>query len=243
MALIHSLETEGNWLFKYRGQVPALLFLVAVPAIYFTDLSYLSEQNLEIIKWFSIVVCVLGFFVRGYTIGSVARNTSGRNRTKQVAEVLNTKGIYSVVRHPLYLGNYLIWIGIVIYISNIYFFLVVSLMYWIYYERIMFAEERFLEGKFGDDYLNWSKGVPAFIPKFSLWEGKGNGVSWKATLRREYSGFLSTVFGFLFVDFLRDSFLQNKLVITEKSIMIFSITLVITLALRTLKRNTSLLKD
>src|SRR4030095_3531295 len=83
---------------------------------------------------------------------------------KQVAEQLNTSGIYSVVRHPLYLGNYLMWIGIVLFTKNFEFVIIVSLLYWIYYERIMFAEERFLEKKFGESYLSWSLKVPAFIP-------------------------------------------------------------------------------
>ena len=50
--------------------------------------------------------------------------------------------------------------------QNIYFIIIVSLIYWLYYERIMFAEERFLERKFTDNYIKWSEGRPAFIPSF-----------------------------------------------------------------------------
>ena len=89
------------------------------------------------------------FWVRSYTIGTTPRGTSGRNTEEQVAEQLNSSGIYSTVRHPLYLGNYLMWIGIVLFTKSISFTIIVSLMYWLYYERIMFAEERFLERKFG----------------------------------------------------------------------------------------------
>ena len=34
------------------------------------------------------------------------KNTSGRNTHDQVADSLNTSGIYSIVRHPLYVGNF-----------------------------------------------------------------------------------------------------------------------------------------
>ncbi|NQY11914.1 MAG: DUF1295 domain-containing protein [Flavobacteriales bacterium] len=243
MALIHSIESDGNWLFKYRGQVPVVLFVLAVPAVYFNDNAFLTESAMEIVKWSAIAVCFLGFFVRGYTIGSASNHTSGRNREKQVADALNVTGIYSAVRHPLYLGNYFIWIGIVIYIANIYFFLVVSLMYWIYYERIMFAEERFLERKFKDDYLNWSMGVPAFVPSFKNWVKNEHGVSWKASLRREYSGFLSTVFSFLFIDLLRDSFVAEEFVLTERAMIIFGAATAFTLTLKMLKKYTPVLKD
>ncbi|MGB8874133.1 MAG: hypothetical protein WCC75_12145, partial [Desulfobaccales bacterium] len=44
--------------------------------------------------------------------GLPPRGTSGRNTQGQVAETLNTTGIYSLVRNPLYLGNFLIWLGL-----------------------------------------------------------------------------------------------------------------------------------
>ena len=61
-------------------------------------------------------------------IGTSNKHTSGRSTKEQVADALNTKGIYSTVRHPLYLGNYFMWIGIVMFTYNIWFVLVVSFM-------------------------------------------------------------------------------------------------------------------
>ena len=101
----------------------------------------------------AISFSVLGFLVRFYTIGTTPKGTSGRNTKEQVADVLNSSGMYSMVRHPLYLGNYLIWLGISLASFNIYFAVIMSLLFWLYYERIMFAEERFLERKFGDDFI------------------------------------------------------------------------------------------
>src|SRR5947208_2013975 len=145
MALIHSFESSGNWLFKRRGYIPILLFVLAVPAVYLTDYVSMNSKLVHVINWTSLFLSVLGFCIRAYAIGTTPRGTSGRNTDKQVAEQLNTSGIYSTVRHPLYLGNYLMWIGIVLFTKNYYFVIIVSLLYWIYYERIMFAEERFLE--------------------------------------------------------------------------------------------------
>ena len=78
-----------------------------------------------------------------------------------------------MLRHPLYLGNYFIWLGVAVATFNIYFIVIMSLIFWIYYERIMFAEERFLERKFGNDYLNWSNALPAFIPSLLSFKRSG----------------------------------------------------------------------
>src|SRR4029078_8364421 len=156
-----------NWLFKRRGFIPIVLFILAIPAVYFTDYTAMTSSFTTFINYLSVILSIPGFAIRAYTIGTTPRGTSGRNTDKQGAEQLNSTGIYSVVRHPLYLGNYLMWIGIVLFTKNISFAIIVSLLYWVYYERIMFAEERFLEKKFGDVYLKWSLTAPAFIPALS----------------------------------------------------------------------------
>lgn len=243
MALIDSFERSGNWLFRYRGQVPLLLFLLAIPVIYFTDYTQQNVTIFYVVNWLSVVVAVLGFLVRAYTIGTTPRGTSGRNTEKQVAEQLNTNGIYSIVRHPLYLGNFLMWIGIVLFTQNFYFVIVVSLAYWLYYERIMFAEERFLERKFGDVYLKWSRTVPAFVPAFSGWKKSAISFSIKSVLRREYSGFLATVVGFIFVRMLIQYKRTGSYVIEDFILAVLITSVVITLLLRTLKHSTNLLSE
>ncbi|MEZ5083689.1 MAG: isoprenylcysteine carboxylmethyltransferase family protein [Bacteroidales bacterium] len=243
MALIHSFEKSGNTLFRYRGQIPVILFILAVPVIYFTDYSFLNRPVYISLTVISVLLSLLGFIVRAISIGTTPKGTSGRNTKEQVAETLNQTGIYSTVRHPLYLGNYLMWIGIVFFTFNIYFVVIVSLAFWLYYERIMFAEERFLEKKFGDTYMQWSKKVPAFIPSFKNYI-KGNiRFSMITVLRREYSGFLATVLGFVFIDHLRLYFLSGEFTWDRLSTFILLAAIIITLILRTFKHRTKLLDE
>ena len=245
MALIHSLEKNGNFLFKYRGQIPLVLFIMSVPAIFFTDYSFLHDK--ELLKWIFLGVCAAfsfaGQVIRAIAIGTSNKNTSGRNTKEQVAEALNTKGIYSTVRHPLYLGNYFMWIGIVMYTFNIWFILTVSLLFWLYYERIMFAEERFLERKFGDDYVNWSLKVPPFWPSFKNYEKSSIPFSLKTILRREYSGVTATILGFVFVDFLRGSFEAKEVQFTDMQMYVAIGALLISVLFRSLKHYTKLLYE
>ena len=85
---------------------------------------------------------------------------------------------------------------------NIYVFLIVSLAYWIYYERIMFAEEAYLRQQFGEEFEEWAARVPAFIPKFSLFQKGEMQFSVKTFLRREYATIYSTVFSYVIADYL-----------------------------------------
>lgn len=243
MALVHSFEKKGNTLFKYRGQIPVILFVMAIPVVYFTDVTEIikNEQLYYIFTGAAIAMSILGQVIRAIAIGTSNKNTSGRNTKEQVAEALNTKGIYSTVRHPLYLGNYFMWIGIVAFTFNIWFIITVSLMFWLYYERIMFAEERFLERKFGDSYVNWSNSVPAFWPSMKNYQKGDIPFSMKTIMRREYSGITATALGFIFVAYLREWFMTEKLP-TSLNYVYWTIgALLISLIFRTLKHNTKIL--
>lgn len=243
MALIHSLEKSGNFLFRHRGEIPVVLVVAAIPVIYWTDYSRLESNSRLLFSLIAIFLSALGFLIRAYSIGTTPRGTSGRNTDKQVAESLNKTGIYSMVRHPLYLGNYLMWIGIVFFTFNFYFVVIVSLAFWLYYERIMFAEERFLERKFGDEYLEWSKKVPAFIPSFKNYLPNIISFSLKSVFRREYSGFLATVACFTFIDLFRYFLQQHALRWDRMSVYILAASILITLVLRTLKHQTKILDE
>lgn len=207
MALIQSMESIGAKLFKYRGQIPVLFFVLAIPILIFSndylfESLYYNRHASTIVTILAILVTLAGLGLRAYTVSKTPKGTSGRNTSSQVANTLNTKGIYSVVRHPLYLANYLIWLGVLIYSRNIYVLIIISLVYWIYYERIMMAEESYLRGKFGNTFEEWAAKVPAFFPQWSLYEGGMLQFSWKTFIRREYATWLSTIYSYLATDWI-----------------------------------------
>ena len=243
MSLIQSIENQGNFLFKYRGQFPVILFLLSIPFIYLTDYRNIDDTLTSILISISIVLCLIGFLVRFYTIATSAKDTSGRNTQQQVANSLNTKGIYSIMRHPLYFGNFLIWLGIAISTLNFYFVIFMSLIFWIYYERIMLVEEKFLESKFKNNFNFWSNKVPAFFPSFVNFESADISFSYLTILRREYSSVLSALIGYLFIDIIRNYFVSSTIYLSPKLFVIGSILLFIILILRSLKHYTNFLNE
>ena len=243
MALKHSFEKKGNLFFRYRGQIPLVLFAAAIPALYFSpiqDFIYSSKAYYALLA--SGVFCSLfGFIWRALAIGKSYKQTSGRNTWGHEAEQLNTKGVYSMIRHPLYLGNFFMWMGIVVFTGNPWFVIIVSLLFWFYYERIAFSEEQFLEQKFGKVFLDWSENVPAFVPKFSKFEASSVPFSIKTILRREYPGISACVIGFVFVDFVRVWILfgQPLWLISHGAAVLAA--LLYSLTMRSLKHHTKLL--
>lgn len=250
MALLHSFEKSGNFLFRHRGIVPVFVFLACSPVLILSLNPGIGVAAFPcgwqiVVAIVSALVSFAGIVVRAYTIGTTPHGTSGRNTDKQVAKSLNTKGIYSVVRHPLYLGNYLMWLGLLLFIGNIPFLVCVSLVYWLYYERIMYAEERFLEREFGQEYLDWSVTVPAFWPKWSQFEKGDVPFHFKSVLRREYSGIFAITLCFTLVDYIRFAMVNcghwSEVCWLRVSGIICAVMFVLMLVLRTLKHHSRIL--
>jgi protein-S-isoprenylcysteine O-methyltransferase Ste14 len=74
------------------------------------------------------------------------------------------KGVFSRVRHPVYLGCILFYIGLVVFTLSLFSALVcVAIM--IFYHYISRYEEELLSGKFGKEYEQYKKSVPMWIPR------------------------------------------------------------------------------
>jgi protein-S-isoprenylcysteine O-methyltransferase Ste14 len=133
MPLVEDMERKGAWLFRWRGILPVLLIPGSLLVAYGDDMSPAFNDP----RWVAICVGVgvLGQIIRALTIGYVPKGTSGRNTSEgQVAMVLNTKGMYSFVRHPLYLGNFFMWLGLVLYTGSNTLSICVSIAFWIYFD-------------------------------------------------------------------------------------------------------------
>ncbi len=165
MALIEEMEEQGNLLFRLRSYLP-LVFLLGGLGVFYCRIVSGAYGEIGFNYWLAaLAVGLIGLAVRVYTVGHTPKNTSGRNTSEgQLADELNQTGIYSVVRHPLYLGNFLMWFAVAMLSADFWFLVAFTLLYWVYYERIMFAEEAFLRRKFGNIYLDWAAVTPAFIP-------------------------------------------------------------------------------
>ena len=241
MPLREEFQKSGNLLFKGRSYFPLILGAIFLIALRNFRYPYHQHYLDRLWEFLCLAVSFFGLWIRAYALGYVSKGTSGRTTSQPSADSINTSGIYSIVRHPLYLGNFFIWLGITLSIHVWWFTMIAVLLFWIYYERIMFAEEEFLRGKFGDTYLKWAEKTPAFIPSLKNWQPPSLPFSFKMVLRREYSGFFAIIVAFTVLDFIEESFVHHQLEIDWVWLVMFLIGLTVYLTLRTLKKKTKLL--
>lgn len=242
MALREELEQHGAWLFRWRSYLPLFMIPLFVLALRNYRYPAASHGLDQLWSFVCLAISLAGLAVRTYATSCAPRGTSGRNTQGQAANVLNTTGLYSVVRHPLYLGNFLIWLGIVLSIHSWWFTTLGILIYWMYYERIMFAEEEYLRKKFGNTYLEWANRTPTFIPRLSQWRPPELPFSWRNAFRREYSGLFGIVSVFTVLALIKEALVEKEVRLGPGWIILFGLSLGIYLALLLLKKKTRLLE-
>mgnify|MGYP000879142288 FL=1 len=103
-------------------------------------------------------MAVAGQIFRIYAAGYIFKN-------KQLAST----GPYALVRHPLYLGNFLILIGFTIASANLYVAAGVLVFFLVWYPAAISYEDGKLERIFEDEWREWSKDIRAIIPGRFRW--------------------------------------------------------------------------
>ncbi len=241
MPLGEEFERSGAWLFQRRSYVPPLLLIgVAVAA---------SERpgrddipGLEApVALAGLAVALVGLVIRAVVVGSAPGGTSGKNRGAQIATTLSTTGLYSVVRHPLYLGNLCLWLGPAIATGTWWGGVIVALVFSLYYERIMYAEEAFLGRAFGAEYQAWATVTPAFLPALSRWRRAALPFSFRTVLRQEYYALFSTVTMFVVLELVTVWLESGRPGLSRPWLGLSLIVFVLAGALRFLQRQTRIL--
>ena len=241
MPLREEFERMGNWLFRWRSYLPLLLagiILIEMRNFSYPGYSHRWDQIWEII---CLTISSFGLGIRLYTVAYTPKGTSERNTCRQEAEILNITGMYSIVRHPLYLGNFFCWLGISMYPRLWHISVIFILVFWLYYERIMFAEEEFLRRKFGQQYEKWANQTPAFLPRLRNWVPNVLPFSLRNVLKREYSGLFAIIGSFTFLEIIGDIYAQKELELDLMWVVLFLSGLTSYVTLRTLKKKTRFL--
>ena len=165
MTLSDEFEKQGEWMFRWRGYLPLLLIFPFLIAVRGYEWPFGSYFDYSIWARCCFGISVFGLGIRCATVAFTPAGTSGRNTKQQTAKHLNTAGMYSLVRHPLYLGNFFIGLGITL--APLVWWLPVTycLLFCAYYERIMFAEEAYLRRRFGREFDDWAANTPTFFPR------------------------------------------------------------------------------
>jgi protein-S-isoprenylcysteine O-methyltransferase Ste14 len=122
----------------------------------------------RIYDWNTFFIAGMSLFVIGFIIRIHSLLTLKQYFTYSVAKVENHKiietGLYKFIRHPGYLGQLIIFIGISTSISNWLSILVMMIPITLGYLYRIKVEERFMLEQLGEDYLNYQERTKRLIP-------------------------------------------------------------------------------
>lgn len=210
--LFEEMVRQGDWLFRWRSYLPFMIAPIFVLFFYEADWFHWSYSWLSEEAWHigCLSITLIGFACRIAVAGFALQGTSGRNTVKQNASLLNSTGMYSVVRHPLYFSNFLIFVGFVLLFKSATLLMITAMFFFLYYERIMLAEEAFLEGRFGAEFRVWALKTPAFLPRPSAWRRPDTTFSMRSAIRREHQTLLLIIACFVSFEVLDALVLEGR---------------------------------
>ena len=110
-----------------------------------------------------VVLVVIGLIIRITSILTLKQYFT-YSVSKVEDQPLIEKGLYKIIRHPGYLGQLLIFLGISISVSNWLSILLMMTPVSIGYLYRMKVEERFMIAQLGENYLNYQKRTKRIIP-------------------------------------------------------------------------------
>ena len=153
-----------NFFFKFRGFTP---IPIGVMIIYF---SRPANAYLPL----GIALLLGGELIRIWAVSYAG----GETRTRNVgASKLCSSGPYAFVRNPLYVGNMMMYVGIVFIAgaaNTLLMAATTALFFLIQYSLIISLEEETLNKLFRGNYIDYKKNVPAICPRLTPWNNDDN---------------------------------------------------------------------
>jgi protein-S-isoprenylcysteine O-methyltransferase Ste14 len=195
----------GNFLFRWRGHLPILLAPVAAVIIALSQPPPQPRADALLWEIGCFLLALVGWSLRVYTVGTAAPGTSGRNTRRQKADYLNVTGPYSVVRHPLYVGNSITALALALFSHTWLLPAIVAVILPLFYGTIARREEQYLRERFGAAFEAWAARVPALLPRFTNFVPPARYFDWAAVRRREIYSLTVIAITPLFIDVVEDT--------------------------------------
>lgn len=147
------------------GDMGQLIFLLIFLGVWITDTFFL-KFSIVLTSSISLVIRIpvgIGILViAGWLARSGLSIVFGQVR--QEPRVIR-EGVFSMVRHPIYLGAILVYLGLLVFSFSIAAALIWVVIIGFYYFLCRY-EEKLLTAKFGNDYTTYMGQVPMLLPRF-----------------------------------------------------------------------------
>ena len=150
-----SLESIAHLFFRFRSYTPIPLAVIVI-------------WQSRVTPWTALVGLVLLALGEATRLVAV-RDAGGITRTRTVgADQLVTWGAFAHTRNPIYIGNLLVWTGVVCFAGGPllpWLLLATWLFFLLQYALIVSIEESALRELFGSAYEAYCRAVPRVFPR------------------------------------------------------------------------------
>jgi protein-S-isoprenylcysteine O-methyltransferase Ste14 len=186
------LISYGELLFRYRNigfPIIAVLLLVAF------------EPGRSKTTYREILTDLIGFMLAGAgqvihitTLGTAWIRRGGHNKEIH-ADRLIMSGWYTHCRNPIYIGNLLVVIGLLIMFNNFIVFVIALATIVFSYHAIVITEEKYLIQHFGVEYNSYCQSVPRWWPIFKGLSNtaRSTAIHWRWAIAKAYTSAYSWV--------------------------------------------------
>lgn len=180
------LGKVASWLVRHRVPISSALFvaLIVEDLILATPPKFGWWRDPSVPGYLGAAMVLIGLAIRSWAAGILPKGQD-----------LATSGPYSLCRHPLYLGSFLMMVGFCVLIGYLHDYLVILGPIALIYYFTMRAEEHRVSQKYGPRWEAFRARTPMFVP-WRPWQFEAAPWSaarwWKC---REYRAVLCTLAG------------------------------------------------
>jgi protein-S-isoprenylcysteine O-methyltransferase Ste14 len=140
---------------------------VAAALLYFNDapIPFFNARFLPSTRtgyWIGAALTLGGLLFTGWARVVLGRNWSGIVTLKENHELI-TQGPYNLVRHPIYTGLLVAFLGSALARGQWRGLIAVAIVFWALWRKLR-LEERWMREQFGEQYVAYSRRVSALIP-------------------------------------------------------------------------------
>ena len=149
----------------YGFSLTAFMLTWLIPGSRFYSLAFLGELlfgQMAFDMFFMFVLFPASLVVMG--AGMLLVIYGWRNIFNAKGKYLVTKGIYSYTRNPQYLGFIVLTLGMAIMWTTVFTLILWPFFVLLYY-KLAKQEEKEVEEQFGEQYLEYKRKVPMFLPR------------------------------------------------------------------------------
>ncbi len=141
---------------------PFMVILVFYENTFFIS-EYLTFWANPLLTYVGIFILITGGLILLVSRIQLGTYGSGKIVLEEEHELI-TRGIYGYIRHPIYLGGLIGWIGISLALRGLITLILFLVMYFLIFKNRMDLEEEILSKEFGEEYLSYMKRTKRLIP-------------------------------------------------------------------------------